>query len=110
MMAQDPETMEDYTVNGWTMSDFGNRKDVEDLAYSHLSKAECEKAKENILKYGQTAILHVRDTNGFLRSDLEPVQGQFWVLVPPRVVEGWKKTTGTPHISMTFQKANTVDR
>ena len=97
-------------MNGWKISYFGSRRDVEHWAYGHLSKAECEEAKANILKYGQTAILHVRDKIGFPRIELEPVQGKFWVRVPPRVVEGWKIDDWHPHISMTFQKANTVDR
>ena len=61
MMAEDAETMEDYTLHGWQMSEFGSRKGLEDWAYDHLSKAEYEEAKANILQHGQTAVLRVND-------------------------------------------------
>ena len=95
-MAEDPETMEDYTLRGWKLSDFGTRQDLENWAYDHVTSAEYEEAKANIMAYGQTAVLHVKDTNGFLRIDLEPVHGRFWVFVPKHVLERWEKSTGTP--------------
>ena len=110
MMAEDPETMEDYTLSGWRKSEFTQRAYLEDWAHTHLPKAESEEAKDNIMKYGQTAVLHVRDNHyGFMRIDLEPVKGRFWFLVPQWVIDGWKKDDWHPHISMTYESGNTVD-
>ena len=78
-MAEDPDVMDDYTLRGWKLSDFGTRQQLEHWAYDHVTAAEYEAAKANIMAHGQTADLRVRDTGGFMRIDLEPVPGRFWV-------------------------------
>ena len=90
--------MEDYTLRGYRLSDFGTRKGLESWAYDHIpaKEYEYEEAKANILAYGQTAVLRVRDTGGFLRIDLEPVPGKFWVFVPQHVLDRWDRADWRP--------------
>ena len=64
MMGEDPDTMEDYTLRGYKLSDFGTRPELESWAYDHIPAKEYEEAKANIMAYGQTAVLRVRDTGG----------------------------------------------
>ena len=61
------------------------------------------------MAYGQTAVLRVKDTGGFLRIDLEPVPGKFWVFVPQHVSDRWERTNWHPHISMTYATHNKQD-
>ena len=59
-----------------------------------------------MMKYGQTAILRVRDDKGFMRIDLEPVEGKFWVFVPQRRLDEWERIDWKQHISMTQTQHN----
>ena len=61
-MEEDPDTMEDYLLRGYRLKDFGTRPQLEDWAYDHIPAKEYEEAKANIMTYGQTAVLRVRDT------------------------------------------------
>ena len=107
MMAEDPDTMDDYTLRGWRLRDFRTRQKLEHWAYDHVTAAEYEEAKTNLMTHGQTAVLHVRDAGGFLRIDLEPAPGRFWVFVPQHVLDRWERIDWHPHISMTYADHNT---
>jgi len=106
MMQEDPDRMEGYYLHGYKKSDFGTRQDVEDWAFTHISAKEFEEAKENIMNYGQTAIARVRDDDGFMRIDLEPVEGKFWVFASQNKLDEWERTGWKPHVSMTQTRHN----
>ena len=106
MMQEDPDRQEDYYLHGYKKSDFGTRQDVEDWAFTHIPAKEFEEAKKSIMEYGQTAIAHVTDEGGFMRIDLEPVKGKFWVFASQNKVDEWERTGWKPHVSMTRTEDN----
>jgi hypothetical protein len=104
MRQDDPLQNTDYTLRGYRRSEFGSRQELEDWAFTHIPADEFERAKANIMRYGQTAIAHVRTNDrGFQSIDLEPVPGRFWSFETQAKRDEWARQNWKFHISLTYQ-------
>ena len=103
MRQDDPLQNTDYTLHGYKRSDFHSRQDLEDWVHTHIPADEFERAKANIMRYGQTAVAHVRTNEwGYQRIDLDPVPGRFWSFETQAKRDEWAREKWKLHISLTY--------
>ena len=95
---------QDYWLSGYQRSVFNSRKQLENWAAEHIPADQYERAKENILLHGQTAIAHVvTNEHGFQAIELEPVPGLFWSFETQAVRDQWARDSWKFHISLTHK-------
>jgi hypothetical protein len=95
---------EDYTTDGWKRNDFDYKETFDKWVEEHLSFSQYEISKEMILERGQWATARVRDNNGFMRIDLDPLPGYWWDFKKQEILDEWKKDDYRFHISLTRTK------
>ena len=98
-----------YLKQGWSRNEFSSKRQLDNWVREHLPYVDYAIAKRNILDHGQTAVARVRDTNGFLRIDLEPVPGRWYMFKTKEMLDHWESIGWNFHISLTRKEDSKED-
>jgi len=105
----DEKSQQNYWVRGWSRNEFDYKRPFDNWVSEHIPYVDYQLAKRNILAHGQTAIARVRDDGDFLRIDLEPVPGRWWMFKTQEMLDYWRSTNYRFHISLTRKEHSKED-